>query len=265
VPKIKVNDINIYYEIHGEGYPFVLIRGLSTDVYRWPSDFIEEISRNSKVILFDNRGAGRTDKPDIEYSMKMMADDTIGLMDALNINKANILGYSMGGSIAQAIVLNYPEKINKLILCGAGSGGPNAKPASPEVIRLLTFDRQGMTSAEVLRKTLPILFPESFIKNHPEDIDEYIRRSTIAPIPEYSYQRQLGAIANFESHSQLKKIKIPTLIISGKSDILVPCQNSEILAENISGSKLILLDEVGHAMFTQKPILIAKTINDFIR
>ena len=83
MPKVKVNDINIYYEIHGKGFPFFLIRGLSSDVYRWPPDFISELSKNYKIILFDNRGAGRTDKPDIEYSMEMMAADTTGLMKVL--------------------------------------------------------------------------------------------------------------------------------------------------------------------------------------
>ena len=265
MPKIKINDINIYHEIHGDGFPFLLIRGLSSDVYRWPSSFVKEISHKFKVILFDNRGAGRTDKPDIEYSIKMMADDTVGLMKAMNIEKANILGYSMGGSIAQEIVLNYPERANKLLLCGAGCGGPNAKVATAEVLNLLTFDRKGMTPEQVLRKTLPILFPENFIKSHPEEIEEYIRRSTLAPIPAHSYKRQLGAIAKFESYSRLNNIDIPTLIISGKEDILVPCQNSEVLAENIPGAVLTVFDEVGHAMFTQKPILLAKTINDFLR
>ena len=265
MPKIKVNDINIYHEIHGDGFPILLIRGLSSDVYRWPPSFVNEISRFFKVVLFDNRGAGRTDKPDIEYSIKMMADDTIGLMNALNLEKVNVLGYSMGGSIAQEIVLNYPERINKLILCGAGSSGPNAKVATAEVINLLTFDRKGMTPEQVLRKTLPILFPENFIESHPEEIDEYVRRATLAPIPAHSYQRQLEAIAKYESYSRLKNIETPTLIISGKKDILVPYQNSEVLAENISGAKLSLLDEVGHAMFTQKPILLAKVINHFLK
>ena len=88
-----------------------MIRGLSSDVYRWPSSFIKEISQFFKIILFDNRGAGRTDKPDIVFSIKMMAADTIGLMDNLKIEKANVLGFSMGGSIAQEIALNYPEQL----------------------------------------------------------------------------------------------------------------------------------------------------------
>ncbi len=265
MPKIKVNDINIYYEIHGDGFPFLLIRGFTSDVYRWPSSFVKDISRYFNVILFDNRGAGRTDKPDIEYSMKMMAEDTIGLMNALNIEKANILGYSMGGSIAQEIVLSYPERVNKLILCGAGAGGSKSRLVTEEAEESQYLSSEVTTPEEDLRKSLPILFPHSFIKNHPEEIEEYVRRSVLAPIPAHGKRRQAGAIANFESYSRLKNIETPTLIISGKKDILVPPQNSEVLAENILRAKLNLLDDVGHAMFTQKPILLAKMINNFLK
>ena len=130
---------------------------------------------------------------------------------------------------------------------------------------LLTFDREGLTPRDVLRKTLPILFPESFIKNHPDEIEEFIRRSTLAPIPSHSYNRQLTAAREFNSFDRLKNINIPTFIIDGKEDILVPPQNSEILAENIPGAKITLINNVGHDMFTQVPIVMAKTVLEFLR
>lgn len=264
MPKVKVNDINMYYEIHGEGFPLLLIRGLSSDVYRWPSGLVKEISQLFKVVLFDNRGAGRTDKPDIEYSIKMMADDTIGLIKALNIERANVLGFSMGGAIAQEIAINYPERVKNLLLCGAGCGGTNAVPASDEVLTALTGDREGLTPEESLRRSLPLLFPKSFINNHPNEIEEFVKRATMAPIPPHSYRRQLAAIFEFGSYSRLKNIKAPTLIISGKEDILVPPQNSEILAENIPEARIILLDNIGHDMFSQEPLLVAKIIINFL-
>ncbi|MHA2008175.1 MAG: alpha/beta fold hydrolase [Promethearchaeota archaeon] len=265
MPQIRVNDINIYYEIHGEGFPFLLIRGFTSDIYRWPSNFIKELSYNFKIILFDNRGAGRTDKPDIEYTIKMMADDTVGLMNNLNIGKANILGYSMGGSIAQEITLSYPERVNKLILCGAGPGRPIDRPVAEVVEESQYLSSEVTAPEEDLRKILPTLFPKSFIKSHPKEIEEYVRRSILAPIPAHSKRRQAGAIVKFESLSRLKNIKNPTLIITGKKDVLVNPQGSKILAENIQGAKLIQLDEVGHAMFTQEPLLLARTINDFLK
>ena len=255
----------MYYEIHGDGYPFLLIRGLSSDVYRWPSDFVKEISHFYRVILFDNRGAGRTDKPDIEYSIKMMAADTNGLMKLLGIERANILGFSMGGAIAQEIAINYPESVEKLILCGASCGRTKSISASEEVISVLTSNREGLTSEEALRETLPILFPENFIKNNEDRIKEFVKRATQAPIPPHSYRRQLAAAFAFDSYDRLKNINTPTLAISGKEDILVPPQNSEILVENIKGAKIRLIENIGHDMFSQEPLLVAKIILEFLR
>jgi len=265
MPNIKVNDINMYYEIHGNGYPFLLIRGLSSDVYRWPPDFVKETSQFFRVILFDNRGAGRTDKPDIEYSINMMADDTVGLMKLLGIERANVLGFSMGGAIAQEIAINYPERVEKLILCGAGCGGTKSVPISNETRSVLTSNREGLSPEEALRETLPILFPENFIKNNEVKIEEFVKRATLAPIPPYSYRRQLAAALAFDSYDRLKNINTPTLAISGKEDILVPPQNSEILVENIKGAKIRLIENVGHDMFSQEPLLVAKIVLEFLR
>lgn len=254
----------MYYEIHGDGFPLLMIRGLSSDVYRWPLRLVKEISKHFKVVLFDNRGAGRTDKPDIEYSIKMMADDTTSLMNILNIEIAHLLGYSMGGSIAQEIVLNYPEKVKKLILCSTGCGGPKGIPASEEVRTGLASNREGLSDEELLRNAMSIYFTESFILNNPDEVEEYIRRSLLAPIPPHSYRRQLMAAFRFSSYERLKNIKTPTLVLSGKEDILVPHENSILLAENIPGAKISLFDNLGHALFTPDPLLIAKIIIDFL-
>jgi len=122
MPTLQVNDIAIYYKIKGNGYPFVLIRGLSSSLDSWPTHSIEEFSKIFKTILFDNRGAGRTSIPKGKYSSQLMASDTIGLMDALNIKKAHVLGYSMGGCIAQEIAINYPKRVSKLVLASSWSG-----------------------------------------------------------------------------------------------------------------------------------------------
>jgi 3-oxoadipate enol-lactonase len=115
MPYVQVNDIQMYYEIHGDGEPLVLIVGLGTDISEWDG-IIRWLAQTYKVLAFDNRGAGRTDKPDTRYSIEMMAHDTAGLMQTLGIQQAHILGISMGGRIALALSLRYPESVKKLVL-----------------------------------------------------------------------------------------------------------------------------------------------------
>ena len=122
MPKIKVNDIQMFYEVHGEGFPLIMIMGFTGNTSWWDPRWIQTLSEKFKVIAFDNRGAGRTDISDREYSIKLFAEDTAGLMNALGIPQANVLGISMGGMIAQELVLNYPEKVKKLVLCSTYCG-----------------------------------------------------------------------------------------------------------------------------------------------
>ena len=123
MPTINVNDINIYYEVHGEGEPLILIGGLANDItdYTDHTTIIPELSQHYTVIAFDNRGVGRTDKPDAPYSIEMMAEDTVGLLDTLGITKAHLLGISMGGRIALALTLRHPERVNALVLASTGA------------------------------------------------------------------------------------------------------------------------------------------------
>ena len=134
MPKTKSNDINIYYEVHGKGFPLVMIMGLGGNVFQWDPTLIREMSKRYKTVIFDNRGAGRTDAPKIDYSPKMFADDTVRLMDELKMQKAHILGLSMGGGIAQEIALSYPQRLEKLILCCTSCGESRYIPQPPELI-----------------------------------------------------------------------------------------------------------------------------------
>jgi 3-oxoadipate enol-lactonase len=115
MPYVKVNDIQMYYEIQGEGEPLLLIVGLGTDISEWEG-IIHWLAQTYKVLAFDNRGAGRTDKPDTPYSIEMMADDTAGIMQTLGIQQAHILGISMGGRIALALALRHAKSVKKLVL-----------------------------------------------------------------------------------------------------------------------------------------------------
>ncbi len=124
--KAKINDISIYYDVQGDGFPLVMVMGFLGNADCWDPRMLPALSAKFKVITFDNRGAGRTDVSDKEFSIRLFAEDTVGLMDVLNVPKAHVLGESMGGMIAQELALNYPERVEKLILASTFCGGPHS-------------------------------------------------------------------------------------------------------------------------------------------
>jgi pimeloyl-ACP methyl ester carboxylesterase len=248
MPKVKVNDIHVYYEVKGEGYPLLMINGLGGNLAGWDPRSIKALSKKFKLVLFDNRDAGRTDTSERGYTMKTFADDTAGLMNVLGISKAHIFGQSMGGMIAQEFVLNYPEKTAKLILCSTHYGGSKAIQPSQKVSGMLTVDRGAMSQEEYIRWILPIGYTDDFIKNYFDLLKVRLQRSFRYPISEAGYKRQLNAIGKFNAYERLRQIKAPTLILHGRKDVLIPPENGTILAEAIPNAKLVFFEKSAHAL-----------------
>jgi pimeloyl-ACP methyl ester carboxylesterase len=246
--KVKVNYIQIYYELHGDGFPLVMTNGLGGHVDTWNPDHIRELSKRFKLVLFDNRGAGRTDLSDKEYSIRLFADDTAGLMDALGSPRAHVFGISMGGMIAQELVINYPKKVEKLVLCSTSCGGAKAVQPSMDVVQLLMADRSGLSPEEIVRMDIPTILTEDFIKNNPEFVESHVQRTVKAPLSEEAFMRQVGALMSFDAYDRLSQIKAPTLILQGKQDILVPPENASIVAEAIPNAKLVHFENSAHIL-----------------
>jgi pimeloyl-ACP methyl ester carboxylesterase len=263
MPKVNVNDIQVYYEVKGEGFPLVMITGLSDNLDGWDPRLVEELSRKFKLVMFDNRGAGRTDVSDRKYTIKLFADDTAGLMDVLEISKAHILGISMGGMIAQELVLNYPEKVAKLVLCSTCSGGLKDVQSSKEVSKMLTADTTKMSQEEKWRMLLPLVFTDDFIKINLNFIMQYAQRRLKHPISEEGYMHQLDAIRTFNTYERLHQIKAPTLILHGKKDVLIPSENGAILAETIPNPKLIYFEKSAHILAEEMNEVINSVV-DFL-
>jgi pimeloyl-ACP methyl ester carboxylesterase len=248
MPKVKVNDIQIYYEVHGEGFPLIMIMGLSGNTDWWDPHLIEELSKEFKLVVFDNRGAGRTDISDRKYTVKLFADDTASLMDALGISRAHVLGISMGGMIAQELVLNYPEKVVKLVLCSTTCGGPKSVPPPQEALEMLAADKRALSKEEVARMIVPFLFTSDFIENNPKLVEFRIQRMLRMPISNEAYMRQLNAIMGFNTYERLSQIEVPALILHGKRDVLIPPENGSILARAIPNTKLVYFENSAHEL-----------------
>jgi pimeloyl-ACP methyl ester carboxylesterase len=263
MPRVEVNDIQTYYEVHGEGFPVVMIQGLSANTSWWDPRWIQTLSERFKVVAFDNRGAGRTDISEKEYSVRLFADDTAALMDALGIPEAHVLGISMGGMIAQEFALNHPGKVEKLVLCSTYCGGERSVYPSDEVTQMLMSDKESLSVEEVARMTIPFIITEKFLKSNPGVEKFVLQQITRTPISPEAFARQLNAIMNFDSGDRLPYIKAPTLILHGKKDILVPPQNAPILNKAIPGSWLVYFENSAHVLLEQTEEVLA-AILDFL-
>lgn len=252
MPKVKVNDIQVYYELYGEGFPLIMIMGLGGNIDWWDPRMIQSLSKRFKLVVFDNRGAGRTDLSDRRYTVKLFAGDTSSLMDALGISRAHVFGISMGGMIAQELVLNCPEKVEKLVLCSTNSGGTESIPPSKDAMGMLMADRSALSPEEIARITIPLLLTQDFIKKNPDFVELMIQQILKAPISREAFMRQVNAIMEFDTCDRLPEVKAPTLILHGKQDILVPPENGSILAKGIPNAKLVYFKNSAHELIEER-------------
>jgi pimeloyl-ACP methyl ester carboxylesterase len=206
MPKVKVNDIQMYYEVKGEGFPLVMITGRGESLDGCDPRLVEELSRKYKLVMFDNRGAGRTYVSDRKYTIKLFADDTAGLMNSLGISKAHILGHSMGGMIAQELVLNHPEKVAKLVLCSTLSQWVGF---NQDVSRLDLAVKKGVSSEELTRMILSFEvardFPSDSVRKNPLVVF-YCTGDFVKENPD-SWNNYMERAAKHPFHKKLTRIK----------------------------------------------------------
>ena len=262
MPKVKVNDIEIYYKVKGEGESLVLIHGITGSTMNWLYQ-IPEFSMHYKVIIYDIRGHGKTDKPKQKYSIKLFADDLRGLLNKLGIDKAHVLGVSMGGLIAQQFTLDNPDKVKSLILVATLSEMREvlvqlsnnwilyAKKLGMEAIfnELLVWTctdkmlKIGKKRREMLKKL------------YLEDNDQV-----------HAFLATRDAVVEFNVTSQLPEIKAPTLILIGDHDILHLLEMSQIIHKNIPNSELKIIQDAGSLpIMDNKGIPLNNMVLEFLK
>jgi pimeloyl-ACP methyl ester carboxylesterase len=250
---VTVGDIDIAYKQIGrpDAKPIILITGASATMDMWNPLLLEQLaSANYRVIIFENRGVGDSTVGTKEFSISQFANDTLGLLDALRISRADVLGWSMGGFIAQQLALTYPDKVDNLILHTTSCGGRNDRPTPPEVMQIVT--NTSMSQEERMQKLAPLFFaPASWFKAH-SDYLNYFRIPKEFPIPQQIHLQQLDAAATWTGTcNALSSITQPTLVIVGTDDDAAP--DSLTLAEGIPGSWLIRIRDAGHGLMYQHP------------
>lgn len=236
MPRLQTRDIIIYYEEAGQGDPLLLITGLGADLQGWALN-APALAKHFRVITFDNRGAGRTSAPDRPYSIEQMADDAAGLLEALGIERAHVLGLSMGGYIAQELALRHPKKVNKLILVATAPSIDGFGRAMLDA--LATIRRSNVSREGFVRVMAPYVYSPEFLDD-PERLKRAVAVSVSNPYAQqdHAYLRQLEAIARFSAADRLKDLKNETLVLHSVDDALVPIRNGRRLAELIPNATL---------------------------
>jgi pimeloyl-ACP methyl ester carboxylesterase len=259
--KVHVGDIDIAYKMFGKGNPILLINGFSAPLDFWDPMLLEKLASNHTVITFDNRGIGNTTSGDKKFSITQFANDTSGLLDALKIKKADVIGWSMGGMVAQELALLHPDKVGKLIIYASTCGGKETRPPSPEAMKV--FANQSGTSLERLQKFLPILFPEQWRTKYPNYYQNL--PTTTESVSNKTLDLQTEAIINWAGTcNRLNNITQPTLVIVGTDDILTVPANSLLITENIPGAWLVQMKGGGHGLMLQYPEKFSNVVLTFL-
>jgi len=258
-----VNGINIAYRVQGEGPPLVLVMGYRLNSTAWPETFIETLARQFTVITLDNRGTGLSDKPVEGYAIANMARDIRGLLDELEITRIHLLGYSMGGAIAQEFVRQFPERVSSLMLCATMCGGPRAVYAKSSILSVMR-DLDGLSPEEAARRIWKVTYSRGYLERHPEIAEAQMRHEIARPTPLHAADLQFQAFAEFDGSKALCSIRCPTLVMTGDLDELISPQNSRMMAKLIPGAKLIIIPGRGHRVMWEASDECASSIIEFI-
>jgi pimeloyl-ACP methyl ester carboxylesterase len=263
MPKIKTSSgITMYYEQHGQGTDLLLISGLSASCTAWRS-VLEPLSRKYRVTVFDNRGAGQTETPPGLYTVEMMAHDTVSLMDALGIEQSNIIGHSMGGMILQELCLSYPEKVSKAIMNASTSAIPLY--SMNHIMSVVKLWESGAPLEIIIEIVFPWLYADDFLADAGK-VDEAVTMLVNNPYPQSldGFKAQVEACRTQQLQHRISAIQIPSLIIAGQEDILIPLRCSEYLHNNIPNSKLEIISNCGHLIQVEQPEAFCKSVTTFL-
>ena len=276
--KVQVGDIEIAYKMLGKGDTILLFNGASDGMDQWDPSFPRSLSSNHTVIAFDSRGLGNTTIGSKPYTYQQLANDAAGLLDALKIPKADVMGYSLGSYIAQQLTIMYPDKVNTLTLVGSSCGGKDHTPKPPEFLKLQSeIVNKSLNNVSISQEEMKELVAASvgsgWIRLHPEVLENIPTMQQAKPgLSPEAMNNQNNVGKHWEDNpnwsgacDELAKLAKPTLVITGTDDNRYqPHVNSLKIAEKIPGAWFVQIKNAGHAVMDQYPEEIGKILNTFL-
>jgi pimeloyl-ACP methyl ester carboxylesterase len=272
----EVNGIKLSYEMAGEGKPVFLVHGFGVSKEVWIAQF-QPLAKEFKVIRFDNRGAGNSDRPNEPYMMEMFADDIRGLMDDLNIEKASVIGWSLGGMIAQHFAIKYQKRLDKLILINTMAQWPSDK-SGLEMYKNSQIEGYYNTMKDPVStfyERAKMGFTRDFLKEMKADpkkkffglwsAEDLIEQSKINPSTPQDITNQVNALGHMDVIDQLKAIKNEVLVICADKDRQMPKAVNVKIYENLPNAKLVVIEGAGHDSPKERAPEINQLIIDFLK
>lgn len=255
----KAGEVELDYERSGSGPPLLLIMGMSGTALHWGESFLEPLRRDFDVIVYDHRGVGASSRLEGAVTIAQLAEDAAGLLDALEIESAHVVGVSMGGMVAQELALAHPERVRTLTLGCTYAGGEESTLTTPEVIQRLT---KAMFSGD-RERALRTAFEVNVSAAMADDAELYERslaidrqRAVAVPV----VMAQMQACMAHDTSARLSELAMPTLVVHGTEDQMLPVENGRLIASRIPGSRLEIFDGAGHLFFWEQPERAAELV-----
>lgn len=245
--------MKLAWERHGAGAPLLLIQGLGYARWGW-EPVVEPLAQSFDVILFDNRGIGESDAPEGPYTTAALAGDALQVLDEAGVERAHVLGTSLGGMVAQELALSAPGRVGRLVLASTTPGGSASFPMPEQTVKLMTT---GATLREFVENALA---PEA----DEELVDRILghRERTAQPFDAWSAQAAAGA--TFDALDRVAAIAAPTLVLHGTEDAVVDSRNATLLAERIPDARVELFPGGGHLFFWKRPERFVEVVKEFL-
>ena len=256
------------YSVEGSGPETVLlVMGLGARAADWGTRFPASLAEHYRVVQFDNRGVGRSSRAPAGYSLSDLAADAVAVLDAVGAARAHVVGISMGGMIAQLVALEHPARVARLVLISTHAGGLGVERSHPDAAalfdpaRLLAGSRD---SEAMMRHAIGVITAPGFAARSPEIVDELVANARRAPTHPAVFFAQFQAILASDRSERVRAITMPTLVVHGIEDKLIPASNGRQLADRIPGARLVLLESCGHMPMHERPEALATCVLEFL-
>jgi pimeloyl-ACP methyl ester carboxylesterase len=263
MPTISIENTDFYYEIHGAGEPLVLIPGLGTGLWLWFKQ-VPAFAESFRTIIFDPPGVGRSAPATGEFTTRSLAATVAKLLDVLGLERAHILGASLGGFVAQEFALAYPRKTESLVLCCTSAGGARHVPSDAGILKAYASNFK-LNADERIRQNLLLSFAPRYVSEHADETEQVLSMRLTNFVPDDVYMSQVRAGQTHDAGARVSQITARTLVITGDADRIVPMENSANLVAAIPQAKLEVIQGGSHLFFIEEAAKFNAAVVEFIQ